>query len=67
MKCFCVKSDNDVFCLQVKEAHRLAQLGLAIVTVLDDPRKPVPQPTLQQLRPDLIKSPQTPRTRPKGE
>ncbi|XP_056001961.1 uncharacterized protein LOC125661824 isoform X2 [Ostrea edulis] len=50
---------------KVKEAHRLAQLGLAIVTVLDDPRKPVPQPTLQQLRPDLIKSPQTPRTRPK--
>ncbi|XP_065943924.1 uncharacterized protein [Magallana gigas] len=35
---------------KVKEAHRLAELGLAIVTVMDDPRKPIPPPTLQQLQ-----------------
>lgn len=28
----------------------MAELGLAIVTVMDDPRKPIPPPTLQQLQ-----------------
>lgn len=31
----------------------MAELGLAIVTVLDDPRKPIPAPTLQQLQPKI--------------
>lgn len=31
----------------------MAELGLAIVTVMDDPRKPIPPPTLQQLQPNI--------------
>ncbi|XP_062583984.1 uncharacterized protein LOC134245743 isoform X2 [Saccostrea cucullata] len=49
---------------KVREAHRLAQLGKAIVTVLDDPRKRVPPPTLQQLSPEVIQGAQAPRSTP---
>nr|XP_022311754.1 uncharacterized protein LOC111116988 isoform X1 [Crassostrea virginica] len=36
---------------KVKEAHHLAAIGMAVVTILDDPRKAVPPPTFSQPRP----------------